>query len=84
MQRVEAVASENRSGAAEPRRPSRKRTVAKTLTWRGTATIDTFMISLIVTGSLGWAGSIAALEVVTKVLLYYLHERAWVRVAWGR
>ncbi|MDP6624685.1 MAG: DUF2061 domain-containing protein [Alphaproteobacteria bacterium] len=54
------------------------------MTWRGTATIDTFMISLIVTGSLGWAGSIAALEVVTKVLLYYLHERAWVRVAWGR
>lgn len=73
-----------RPAVSGARRSSRKRTIAKTLTWRGTATLDTFAISLLVTGSLSWAGSIAGLEVVTKVFLYYLHERAWNRLDWGR
>lgn len=62
---------------------SRRHSLAKTLSWRVTATIDTFIISFFVTGSFAWAGSIAGLEVVTKMGLYYLHERAWARVSWG-
>jgi len=78
-----------KTGGADPavsetRRPSRKRAAAKTLTWRCVATLDTFLISLLITGSLTWAGSIAGLEVVTKMALYYLHERAWTRFGWGR
>lgn len=62
---------------------SRRHSLAKTVSWRVTATIDTFIISYFVTGSFTWAGSIAGLEVLTKMGLYYLHERAWARVHWG-
>ena len=47
----------------------------KTLTWRVVATSDTLLISYLLTGSLAIAGSIASLEVVTKMVLYYYHER---------
>lgn len=62
---------------------SRRHSLLKTLSWRVTATIDTFIISFIVTGSFAWAGSIAGLEVATKMTLYYFHERAWAHVRWG-
>lgn len=65
------------------RRETRRRSLLKTLTWRVTATADTFAISWIVTGNLVAAGSIAGVEVATKMAIYYLHERAWARVPWG-
>ncbi|MEQ8345338.1 MAG: DUF2061 domain-containing protein [Sneathiellaceae bacterium] len=65
------------------RRETRRRSLLKTLTWRITATADTFAISWVVTGSLVFAGSIASVEVATKMVIYYLHERAWARVPWG-
>ena len=65
------------------KRNLRRRSWAKTLTWRVTATLDTFVISYLVTDSLAWAGSIAGVEVVTKVGFYYLHERAWEQSSWG-
>jgi len=60
------------------------RTVIKTSSWRFFATIDTVIISYLVTGSLVMASTIATIEVVTKLLLYYIHERAWNRVVFGR
>ncbi len=62
----------------------RRRSVVKALTWRGVATIDTFLISFLVTRNLGWAGTIAGVEVATKLVIYYLHERAWAVASWGR
>ena len=62
----------------------RRRSVVKALTWRGVATIDTFLISFLVTQNLGWAGTIAGVEVATKLVIYYLHERAWAFASWGR
>lgn len=64
-------------------RTTRKRSLAKTLTWRVTATFDTFLISLFITGSFAWASSIASIEVLTKMFLYYGHERLWSRFNWG-
>ena len=64
-------------------RTSRKRSLAKTLTWRVTATFDTFLISLFITGSIAWASSIASIEVATKMFLDYGHERLWSRFGWG-
>jgi uncharacterized membrane protein len=60
------------------------RSIAKAVSWRVTGTIDTFIISAIVTGRLGVAGSIAATELFTKIGLYYFHERIWAAVPWGR
>ncbi len=64
--------------------PTRKRTLAKTVSWRAVATLDTFIISYLVTGSGTWAGAIAGFEVLTKVVIYYCHERVWMRIYWGR
>ena len=60
------------------------RSLAKAVTWRFAATVDTFIISLIVTGRVVIAGTIAATEIGTKILIYYFHERAWALVPWGR
>lgn len=60
------------------------RSVLKAVSWRTVGTLDTFAISWFMTGKVAMAGSIAGLEVVTKVAWYYLHERIWAAVSWGR
>ncbi|MDX8456511.1 DUF2061 domain-containing protein [Mesorhizobium sp. VK9D] len=60
------------------------RSFAKALSWRATGTIDTMIISLVVTGSIKLAAAIGGTEVVTKSLLFYLHERAWLKIPYGR
>ena len=62
---------------------NKTRSLVKAISWRILASADTFLISYIVTGKLSWAGSIAFLEVITKTVLYYLHERGWNRINWG-
>ena len=56
------------------------RSVAKTLTWRLFATLDSFVIAVLVTHNLKWAGSIVGIEALTKAIWYFLHERAWTRL----
>ncbi|MFB9979856.1 DUF2061 domain-containing protein [Mesorhizobium kowhaii] len=63
---------------------TRSRSFAKALSWRVTGTIDTMIISLVVTGSIKLAATIGLTEVVTKSLLYYFHERAWLKIPYGR
>lgn len=61
------------------------RSVLKAVSWRTLGTLDTFAISwLFMTGRVEIAGSIAALEVITKIGWYYLHERVWSEISWGR
>ena len=60
------------------------RSFAKALSWRLTGTVDTVIISLVVTGSVKLAAAIGVTEVFTKALLYYLHERAWLKIPFGR
>ncbi len=62
----------------------RYRTLLKTISWRVTGTIDTFLISYLITGKLGLAFSISGVEVFTKMILYYFHERTWNRVKYGK
>ena len=63
---------------------SKRRSLIKAFTWRLVGTVDTFVISFIVTRKLSFALAISGVEVVTKILLYYFHERAWNKVRWGR
>jgi uncharacterized membrane protein len=60
------------------------RSIAKAVSWRITGTIDTIVVSYVVTGRLAVAVSIGAVEVFTKIGLYYFHERVWNRIAYGR
>lgn len=59
------------------------RSAVKSLSWRTVGTLDTIMISFLITGSLTMAASIGSVEVITKMVLYYLHERAWNKVKVG-
>ncbi|MFI4994799.1 MAG: DUF2061 domain-containing protein [Hyphomicrobiales bacterium] len=61
-------------------RDSHSRSFAKAVSWRITGSLDTLVLSFVFTGSFRIAGSIAAAEMVTKMVLYYLHERAWSRI----
>jgi uncharacterized membrane protein len=54
------------------------------VSWRTLGTLDTFAISWFLTGRIAMAGSIAALELITKIAWYYVHERIWAAIAWGR
>ncbi|EHR04621.1 DUF2061 domain-containing protein [Bradyrhizobium sp. WSM471] len=60
------------------------RSLLKAISWRLAGSLDTFVISFIVTGKAGLASAIASVEVVTKIFLYYFHERAWALIPWGR
>jgi uncharacterized membrane protein len=68
---------------------SKSRSLVKAFTWRFTATIDTFMISYLVIwqsdfSAVETAGMIAGFEILTKVTIYYVHERIWSSITWGR
>ena len=58
-------------------RRSRYISTAKTITWRVIASLDTFLLSWLISGSVSVGVSIASLEVLTKMFLYYFHERQW-------
>lgn len=56
---------------------SYKRHIAKTLSWRILGTLDTFILSWILTGDVKIGAAIGGAEVITKTILYFFHERAW-------
>ena len=56
---------------------SYKRHIAKTISWRIVGTIDTIVISGLVTGSWVAGLAIGGIEIISKMALYFLHERAW-------
>jgi uncharacterized membrane protein len=59
------------------------RSFVKAASWRLLGSIDTFLLSWLFTSSVKAAGAIASTEVITKILLYYFHERVWSSVSWG-
>lgn len=60
------------------------RSIAKSISWRLVGTLDTILISWMVTGTLTMAFSIGAVELVTKMVLYFFHERIWNTIKWGK
>lgn len=60
------------------------RSLAKAISWRVTGTIDTFLISWLITGEVLLATGIATTEILTKIFLFWLHERAWNKIGWGK
>ena len=64
-------------------RESRLRSLLKGITWRILGTLDTMVLSYIFTGNMKVAFAIGGTEVITKLGLYYFHERAWLLVPPG-
>ncbi len=60
------------------------RSVIKAISWRVVGTLDTIVISWILIGEMKTALAIGSVELVTKMLLYFGHERIWDRINYGR
>ena len=60
-----------------------KRSLLKAISWRVTGTIDTILVSFLVSGQIKVALSIGFVELFTKIGLYYGHERFWNRIRFG-
>lgn len=60
------------------------RSIAKAISWRILGTIDTIVISFFITGEIKMALSIGMVEVITKMILYFFHERIWNLIKWGK
>ena len=61
---------------------TKKRTMAKTITWRITASLTTFLIAWILTGDILVGASIGSIEAIAKIFLYYFHERISTNISW--
>jgi len=62
---------------------TRKRSVFKSITWRILASCTTILLVFTFTGELALSFGVGVIEVILKLFLYFLHERAWTRVRWG-
>lgn len=62
---------------------SKKRHIAKTVTWRIVGTLDTMILAWIISGNPVVGLKVGGAEVVTKMILYYFHERGWYKIDYG-
>ena len=63
---------------------SKSRSLTKTITWRVTGSGATFLIAFLISGTWQLAGTIAIIQLVANTVLYYVHERFWARIKWGK
>lgn len=63
---------------------TKRRSIVKAITWRTLGTIDTIVIAYLLTGEIKTALSIGGIEVFTKMILYFFHERIWNMIKWGK
>ncbi len=62
----------------------KRRSILKAISWRIIGTLDTFLISLLITGKFKFAISISGIELLTEFSLYFMHERIWTRIKFGK
>jgi uncharacterized membrane protein len=62
---------------------SKKRHLAKTFTWRLVGTIDTILLGWLISGDPTIGLKVGGLELFTKMILYYFHERIWYKTKFG-
>ncbi|MDO5972311.1 DUF2061 domain-containing protein [Flavivirga aquimarina] len=60
------------------------RSVAKALSWRVVGTLDTLIVSYFIVGEIEMASLIASVDFLTKMVLYFFHERFWNTIKWGK
>ena len=60
-----------------------KRHVMKTITWRLIGTVDTILIGWFISGDPLIGISIGSVEIITKMVLYFIHERIWYKINFG-
>ena len=63
---------------------TRKRSIAKTISWRVVATILTGVVTYLLTGRLDFAVTVGLADTFVKFFIYYVHERMWTRILYGK
>lgn len=63
---------------------SHYRSIVKAATWRAGGTIVTFMVAWFLTGSISLSAGIGLLDTVIKIVAFYVHERIWNRLEFGK
>ncbi len=63
---------------------SHYRSIVKAITWRTGGTVVTFAVAWILTGNISLSAGIGILDTVIKIGAYYVHERLWIRVKFGK
>jgi len=60
------------------------RSLVKTICWRITGSSATFLIAYLMIGNFAIAGTIGMIQLVSNTILYYIHERIWNKIPWGK
>lgn len=60
------------------------RSIAKAISYRVFGSIVTFAIALLLTGDAAISSAVGMADLFAKSILFYLHERLWNKIAWGR
>jgi len=63
---------------------TKRRSLAKSITRRLIAIAVTFIVGFVMTGSWQFAASLSLISNLINFVLYYLHERFWLQVRWGK
>ena len=61
-----------------------RRSVIKTISWRITGSSATFLIAYLISGNMSIASTIAVIQLTANTIMYYIHERIWNKIRWGR
>jgi uncharacterized membrane protein len=60
------------------------RSILKAISWRAGGTAVTFVTAWLLVGSLETAAKIGLLDTVLKIGVFYIHERIWNRLSFGK
>lgn len=63
---------------------AKRRSLAKSITWRLIAIAVTFVVGFVMTGNWQFAASLSLISNLINFVLYYIHERFWLKINWGR
>lgn len=81
---VEQIVTNKRNYRLDQFSDTPVRSIVKSISWRLLGTLDTILITWLITGQLGTAFSIGGIELITKMILYFFHERIWNSIKWGK
>jgi uncharacterized membrane protein len=61
-----------------------RRSIAKTISFRVIGSGANFIFAWLMTGSVAFATGLVAFQWTVIMILYYIHERVWDRITWGK
>jgi len=63
---------------------TKSRSIVKSFSYRVFGTLSSFLVVYVITGRADLSALIAFWETIVKVYIYYVHERLWNKIQWGR